>query len=222
MDHRTLTKHFTGILQTDGYSGYHSLRAKPDVISVGCWDHARRKYVEVIQAADKEKQGKAAEILLLINKLYEFERDAKDMTTEDRRQHRKEYSIPQLHHIHETIKKIQAPPKSLLGIAITYTLNQWRYLNEYINHGDVPISNIWIENQIRPFAVGRRNWLFTGTPQSANKAALLYGLIQTCHINQISPRVYLEYVLTHAHDIRRGDMEPTALLPQFIDKSLLT
>ena len=94
------------------------------------------------------------------------------------------------------------------------------YLLEYINHGEAPISNIWIENQIRPFALGRRNWLFTGTPESANKAALLYSLIQSCIMNNINARAYLEYVLNQAQAMRRGDVSPTSLLPQFIDKSI--
>lgn len=92
---------------------------------------------------------------------------------------------------------------------------------KYIDHGEVPISNCWMENQIRPFAVGRRNWLFVGTPESANKAALLYSLIQSCRINGIDPRKYLEYVLNLSGAMRRGAVSPTSLLPQFIDKSVL-
>ena len=115
---------------------------------------------------------------------------------------------------------INAPPKSLLGIAITYLTNQKPYLINYVDHGEAPISNILIENQIRPFALGRRNWLFSGTPESANKAAILYGAIQSCHLNNINARAYLEYVLYQAHAMRRGDVSPTSLLPQFIDKSI--
>ena len=79
----------------------------------------------------------------------------------------------------------------------------------------------YAENVIRPFAVGRKNWLFVGNEVSANKSALLYSLIQTCKMNKINPRDYLTYVLNQAHAMRRGDIDPTTLLPQFIDHELL-
>lgn len=213
-------KDFAGILQTDGYSGYNDLRAKSSVISVGCWDHARRKFTDVVKVADKNKNGKAAQLLVPINRLYEIEREAKEMSFAERKAYRHEKSKPVLDFIYEEVLNINAPPKSLLGVAVTYAKNQWPYLIQYINHGEVPISNCWMENQIRPFALGRRNWLFTGTPESANKAALLYCLIQTCRMNSIDPRKYLEYVLNMSNAMRRGDVSPTTLLPQFIDKSI--
>ena len=117
------------------------------------------------------------------------------MNVDECKAYRQEKAKPVLDLIQEEVSKIQAPPKSLLGIAITYTINQWPYLIAYLNYGEVPISNCWIENQVRPFAVGRRNWLFTGTPESASKAALLYSLIQSCRMNGIDPRKYLEHAL---------------------------
>jgi transposase len=210
---------FTGLLQTDGYSGFNDLRKKSSVTNFGCWDHCRRKFTDVVKVADKEKKGKAAELLLPINRLYEIEREAKEMSFAERRTYRQEKAKPILDFIWEEVSKLQAPPKSLLGVAVTYTVNQWPYLIEYINYGEVPISNCWIENQIRPFALGRRNWLFTGTPESANKAALLYSLIQSCRMNGIDPRKYLEHVLNLSNAMRRGDVSPTSLLPQFINKS---
>ena len=85
----------------------------------------------------------------------------------------------------------------------------------------MPISNILIENQIRPFALGKKNWLFVGNEQSANQSALLYSLIQSCKINHINARRYLGYVLTKTHDMRNRNIQPKSLLPQFIDKHLL-
>lgn len=212
-------KDFRGKLQTDGYNGYSDLRKR--LTGFGCWDHCRRKFTDVIKVADKERKGKAAELLVHINKLYEIEREAKDFHVHDRMLYRQEKSRPVIDIIQEQIPGVNAPPKSLPGVAMTYINNQWPYLIRYIDHGEVPISNCWIENQIRPFAVGRRNWLFTGTSESASKAALLYGLIQSCRMNDIQPRKYLEYVLNQAHAMRRGDVSPTSLLPQFIDKSKL-
>jgi len=214
--------HFRGKLQTDGYSGYNDLRTKTTVINFGCWDHCRRKFTDVIKVADKEKKGKAAELLLLINQLYEIEREAKDFDVGERKRYRQEKSKPILDSIQDQIVAVSVLPKSLFGVALTYIKNQWPYLTEYIHHGEVPISNCWIENQIRPFAVGRKNWMFTGTPESAKKAALLYSLIQSCKMNNIQPRAYLEYVLNQTHAMRRGDISSTLLLPQFIDKSIFS
>jgi len=202
-----------------GHHHFNDLRKKSSVINFGCWDHCRRKFTDVVKVADKEKCGKAAHLLQSINRLYELEREAKEMSTVSRKAYRQEKAKPVLDFIWGEISKIHAPPKSLLGVAVTYAVNQWPYLTEYINYGEVPISNCWIENQIRPFALGRRNWLFTGTPESANKAALLYSLIQSCRMNSIEPRKYLEHVLNLSNAMRRSDISPTALLPQFINKS---
>ncbi len=212
---------FSGILQTDGYSGYSHLRKRPDIIGVGCWDHCRRKFTDVVKVADKNKNGKAAQLLVLINQLYEIERQAREMSFDERKEYRQLYAKPVLNNIHEQVLNINALPKSLLGVAVFYLINQWQSLIEYINYGEVPISNCWIENQIRPFAVGRRNWLFTGTPGSANKAALIYSLIQSCNLHNINARKYLEYVLSQSHNMRRNSELATLLLPQFIDKSIL-
>ncbi len=215
-----LLKDFSGILQTDGYSGYNDLRSRSSIISVGCWDHARRKFTDVVKVADKARKGKAAQLLVPINRLYEIEREAKAMSFNERKNYRQAQAKPVLDFIYEELLKINAPPKSLLAVAVTYAKNQWSYLTEYIHHGEVPISNCWIENQIRPFAVGRRNWLFTGTAESANKAALLYSLILSCRMNDVDPRKYLEHVLNMSNAMRRGDISLTSLLPQFIDKTI--
>ena len=119
------------------------------------------------------------------------------------------------------LKKIHAPPKSLLDKAVTYALNQWPTLTIYIEHGDAEQSNCWTENLIRPFALGRRNWLFVGNEASAQKAALLHSLVQTCLLNEINPRDYFQYVLNQVHRLRKKEVDPVSLLPQFIDRELL-
>ena len=113
------------------------------------------------------------------------------------------------------------PSKSALGAALFYTIHQWSYLYEYINHGAVEIDNNWIENQIRPFALGRKNWLFLGNEDSAAISARYYSLIQSCILNNINPRRYLNYVFAQAHKMRRKEIDPKKLLPQFINKKLL-
>lgn len=214
-------KDYQGLLQSDGYSGYNGQRKKPGIIHVGCWDHARRKFAEVIKINGSNKTGKAGEMLEIINKLYEIEREVKDKSFMERKMLRQEKAKSLLELIYSKLKKINAPPQSALGKAVQYALNQWPYLSNYIDYGEAEISNCWIENQIRPFALGRKNWLFVGNELSANKSALLYSLIQTCKLNQINPRHYLMYVLNQVHRMRRKEIDPETLLPQFIDKKIL-
>ena len=126
-----------------------------------------------------------------------------------------------LEKIFSTAKTIKALPKSLLGDALTYLKNNEPNLMRYIEHGQSQISNILTENQIRPFAIGRKNWLFVGNEESANKSALLYSIIQSCKINNLDIRQYLTYVLNHAHDMRRNNIDPKSLLPQFIKPEIL-
>ena len=212
---------FSGILQTDGYSGYNGLRARDNIVNLGCWDHARRKFTDTIKANNGNKQGVAGKLLSLINKLYKIERDCKSFSIEDRYQNRQQRSKPILERIFKEAVNANPLPKSTLGVAITYLNNNKLELIEYINYGDTQISNCLTENQIRPFALGRKNWLFVGNEVSANKSALWYSLIQSCKINKIDVRRYLVAILNQAHAMRRGEIEPRSLLPQFIDKSIL-
>jgi len=214
-------KDYKGLLQTDGYSGYNEQKRKAEITHFGCWDHARRKFVDVIKINGNNKAGKAGEMLEIINQLYEVEREARDKSFIERKHIRQEKSKRLIELIYSKVTKINAPLQSALGKAVQYLLNQWPYLSNYIDYGEIEISNCWIENQIRPFALGRKNWLFVGNEESANKSALLYSLIQTCKLNQINPRSYLRYVLNQVHKMRRKEIDPETLLPQFIDKSLL-
>ncbi len=213
---------FAGKLQTDGYSGYKNLGKQADVIPLGCWDHARRKFVDSIKANNNNKTGIAGDCLKLINRLYKIERGIKNSTIEQRYEVRQEKSKPVLDKLFAIVKKINMLPKSTLATAITYLKNNEQQLREYIEHGDAHISNCLTENIIRPFAVGRRNWLFVGNEASANKSALLYSLIQSCKINKINVRKYLTYVLNQSQAMRRGDVDPISLLPQFIDPEVLS
>ena len=214
-------KDFTGLLQTDGYSGYNTQRDREDVITFGCWDHARRKYTDVIKGCGNNKSGKAGQMLKKIAELYKVEAEIKDKSFSARKTARQERSTKILKVIKSFVDKINAPPNSLLGKAVTYTKNQWTELTRYVEHGEAQISNCWVENLVRPFAVGRRNWLFMGNEQSAQKAALIYSLIQSALLNDLDPRAYLEYVLNQVHRMRRREVDPATLLPHTIDRSLL-
>ena len=214
-------ENFKGLLQTDGYSGYNTQRQREGIISLGCWDHARRKFVDVVKAAGKSKGGKADMVLAKIGKLYALERELKGQSSADRQSLRQKKARPILDGLYQFLQKIHAPPKSLLGIAVTYCVNQWSDLTRYVDYGDAELSNCWIENQVRPFAVGKRNWLFVGNEASAKKAALLYSLIQSCELNGINPGDYLMTVLNQVHAMRRKTVNPSTLLPHTIDQSSL-
>ncbi len=212
---------YEGLLQTDAYSGYHTQRKRKAIVSFGCWDHARRKFADVIKAAGNNKSGKAGKMLEKIAKLYDIEKNIKSLPADERQSIRQQESAPTLAALRSFLWKINAPPKSLLGVAVTYCKNQWDDLVRYVDYGDAQISNCWVENQVRPFAVGRRNWLFVGNENSAKKAALIYSLIQSCELNNIDPRAYLVYVLNQVHRMRRKEVNPAVLLPNTIDINLL-
>lgn len=212
---------FTGRLQTDGYSGYNSFRHSDHVKNIGCWDHARRKVTDTIKVASGDMSGVSGDLLQLINKLYKIEKNNKSSSEAERYEVRQTFAIPILDKIFNIANKSNRLPKSMLGQAITYLKNNEQYLREYANTGDAHISNILAENQIRPLALGRKNWLFVGNEESANKSALLYSLIQSAKMNHINAQKYLTAVLKAAPAMRRGEVDPRNLLPQYIDHQLL-
>ena len=214
-------KNYQGILQTDGYSGYNFIGKKDGIIKVGCFAHCRRKFAEVVKISSST--GKAHEVIKWIGKLYQIESKAREEQLDfaARKKLRQDQAVPILEKIHDLVTKSTAPPKSALGRAIFYTTNQWEELNSYVNHGEAEIDNNWVENQIRPFAIGRKNWMFLGNEKAGKTAAFFYSILQTCRMNNIDARKYLIYVLLQVGKMRRGEVEPGTLLPQFIDKSLL-
>ncbi|TAL62417.1 MAG: IS66 family transposase [Legionella sp.] len=215
-------KDYQGILQTDGYSGYNGMRAKVGVINLGCWAHCRRKFADVVKISTST--GKAHEAMKWIGKLYQIESIAREQGYDFavRKKLRQDQAPPILEKIHKLVAQSTASSKSVLGSAITYTLNQWKYLVKYVDYGEAEIDNNWVENQIRPFAIGRKNWMLIGNERAAKTAAFFYSIIQTCRLNNIDPRKYLIYVLSQVGNMRRGDINPSGLLPQFIDKTLLS
>lgn len=213
-------KDYQGILQTDGYAGYNNLRSK-GIISIGCWAHCRRHFADVIKISNKA--GKAHEVIKWINKLYQIESIAKEQNLDfaKRKELRQKEAPPILDKLKQILTNSSPASKSALGKAINYALNQWEHLIRYIDYGEAEIDNNLIENQIRPFAVGKKNWLFLGNERAAHTASFFYSLIQSCRINNIDPKKYLIYVLKQANRMRRKEVNPKELLPQFIDKNLL-
>lgn len=154
-------KGYSGYLHVDGYSGYHNINN--GTILAGCWAHARRKFVEVAKAA-KNKKGVAHHIINEIKTLYKIEKEAKteDMSFDQIKQLRNRKSKPILDKllILLTEKEKTAFPKNPIGKAIAYTKNQWHKLTQYLNDGRIEIDNNKSERAVKPFVIGRKNWMF--------------------------------------------------------------
>ena len=214
-------KTFKGLLQTDGYSGYNALRKRDGIVGFGCIFHARRKFSEVIKISN-DKHGIAAGMLSRLKPLYELEarmRDVEHIHHRTRKRLRQKQARPILQNIYKWLCSIKNKvlPKSSLGKAIAYTLKQWPYLIAYLNHGMAEIDTNYVENKIRDIALGRRNWLFMGNEESGKIHAIWYSLIISSIINEINPRVYIHYLLTKVHDLRRDKIDPVTLLPDRIN-----
>jgi transposase len=170
---------FKGVLQSDGYTGYHCVIEQEGVTSQGCFAHARRKFHDVWKVAKKE--GIASCAIDVIGKLYVIEGQIKDRPSAEKQKIREEQAKPILEAFHTWLLEVkpQVQAKGLLDKAIAYTLNQWDALTYYIKDGAVAIDNNAAERQIKPFVIGRKNWLFMGSPKGAKAAANLYSLIET-------------------------------------------
>lgn len=216
---------FKGILQTDGYTGYNALGESERITHAGCLVHVRRKFMDVLKAGSKKKKGTASAVVDLIAKLYRLEsRARKDaMSPDEILTMRTEKSSLILEKIHEIITKASGsvPPTSLLGKAISYALSQWTRITVYLENPALTPDNNIAENSIRPFAVGRKNWLFSGSPRGAKASATLYSLIETAKANKLNPADYLCKLfekLPHAQS--RTDLE--ALMPWAVSKNAET
>ncbi|NLI75629.1 MAG: IS66 family transposase, partial [Candidatus Riflebacteria bacterium] len=192
---------YRGYLQTDGYSGYEAIGDREGIIHLGCWAHARRKFVDVVKGTKGQaKAGVAQEIIDLIARLYAVESAAQhqELTPEALVAKRAVESRPVLDQIKALLdaRSRTTPPKSLLGKAITYSLNQWPRLTVYLQDGCLRPDNNLAENAVRPFAIGRKNWLFSGSPHGATCSATLYSLIETAKANNLEPYAYLRLLFT--------------------------
>ena len=197
-------KTFKGIHQCDGYSGYNGLYKKGDVLRQGCMDHARRKFMDVYKLSGK-KAGLSKDILKLIKKLYKLESTAKDdnLTLNEIKQIRQEHSKPLLNNIKDILlaNKDKIPEKSSLGKAVYYMLTQWNALTLYLEYPHIRISNADAERIIKPFVIGRKNWLFNKTTSGAKASATIYSIIETCKANNINSYKYMCYILPKLKEI---------------------
>ncbi len=222
-------KDYQGYVQTDGYLGYDFLGNQKGIRHIGCWSHARRKFVEVANAAGKDKNGKkkagSGDIALkYIAKLYAIESDCAErkLSYQEIALERQKRAGPILTEFKEWLEKRQpqVPPGSTLGKAIRYTLGQWERLIVYLEDGRLRPDNNLAENAIRPFVVGRKNWLFAATPAGAHASAALYSIIETAKANGLEPYWYLRYLFDRLPSAKSKDAY-RALLPNCVAASQL-
>ncbi|HEY8660791.1 MAG TPA: IS66 family transposase [Hanamia sp.] len=213
----TFLEGFKGYLQTDAYAGYNWTDRNDKIISVGCMAHARRPFAELAKLS--KKTGLAVEAIKYFQKLYAIEKYASEnnLMPEERFALRNEKSKIILGELKNwlEINLTKVPKKHKIGLAIQYALRHWIELTNYLQDGRIEIDNNRCENAIRPFALGRKNWIFAGNPRGAKAGAILYSLIETCKANNIEP---YKYFCTMLHQIRhcKTDDDYQKLLPQFI------
>lgn len=213
---------YRGYLQTDAWHAYDAVHGE-DIIPVACWAHSRRKFNEAEKALPKARQkrsGKIQQAIAFIQRLYAVEKRHRNSSDEERLAARQGQSVEILAQFKTWLDKQQVNPESRLGIAINYTLKYWDRLTEYCNDARIEIDNNGIENKIRPFAVGRKNWLFSSSQAGATSSANLYSLIETAKANGLNEYDYLKWVfakLPAANTVEGIE----ALLPWNIDRTEL-
>jgi len=215
---------YSGFLQTDGYDGYNAIGEKEGIVHVGCWAHARRKFIEAHKVSGGE--GSAAQAIALIAALYEIEdrlrrkhfgegaaKDIEQFIAERRAEATRAL---------ETIKgwlaakAAQIPPQTALGKAISYTVDQWPRLERYVDCPYLTPDNNEAERAIRPFTIGRKNWVTSGGPRGAFASAIIYSFVETAKASGLEPYYYLRHVLTTLPTINDADL--TGLLPWNVDR----
>lgn len=212
---REFLRNWSGYLQADAFGGYDGIYAGEvggQVTEVACWAHARRKFYEA-----RTSDGAAStQALAYIRLLYDVEDQARELSTPERQRLRQERAAARLEQFKAWLHAQQAEhggpvlPKSPMGQAITYALNQWEALCAYTTDGDLAIDNNAAENALRRVAIGRKNWLFCGSDNGGHTAAVLFSLIATCQRHRVEPFAYLRDVLT------RIAATPMSQLDQFL------
>lgn len=184
---------WSGTLLVDDFAGYKQLMGER-ITEAGCWAHARRKFFE-LHAANKSQI--AVQALDQIGQLYEIERQVQNATADERLRLRQQQSRPVIDKLHRWLQdnRGKVPEGSATAKAIDYSLRRWKTLAVYVDNAQVPIDNNWVENQIRPIALGRKNWLFAGSLRAGERAAAVMSLIQSAKLNGHDPHVYLQDVM---------------------------
>mgnify|MGYP003454747688 FL=1 len=203
---------FKGYLQSDGYDAYETFDKVEGITTLCCWAHARRKFYE----AKNYDNVNAERILMQIQQLYKIEAHCRDVsfTPEQIKNYRHEHALPVLKELEQLLKEllIKSLPSSPLGKAISYTLKRWNKLCLYIQDGELQIDNNLVENSIRPVALGRKNYLFAGSHERAQDAAMLYSLFATCRLHGVNPEKWLTHLFENINSTSKDKLH--LLLPQ--------
>jgi len=211
---------YKGYIQCDGYKSYRTLAnnvngtgtGPPDIVIACCWSHARRKYTDIIKGLAKNMsiKGTATEkAIAFIGRLFEIEREAKNMSPAERQKYRGKHAKPVVDKYFEWLKSIKGSCTGSLLAAVNYSLNQEAGLRVYLTDGRLDISTNLCENSLRPYCIGRKNWLFSDTPEGASASAVCYSIIETAKANGLDAFEYLKYIFNvfKDSDIASLDME---------------
>lgn len=213
---------FKGYLHCDGYSAYDLLSIKTGVTQVGCWYHVRRKFTDAEKISGKP--GLATQAIKKVGVLAGIESSIKEQQLDAAAayHYRNEYAAPIIDEFKAWLdeNRPKTPPKSLVGKAMTYASNQWPKLKNYLLDGRLENNNNRMERAIKPFVVGRKNWMFSNSVQGAKSGAIIYSLIETCKAHNVEPYDWFRHVLARLPECQTVT-ELEALLPFNIDKSLL-
>jgi transposase len=185
-----------GILQTDGYQAYDGIGG-PKLVHVGCWAHARRKFVDAVKV--NREDAAAIQMVMRMDALFLVDRDAreKQMTLAERLASRQQHAEVWAEEIREECSKLRSTvlPKSALGQAVSYTLNMWPKLRRCFDYAEVELSNNLAENSMRPVALGRKNWLHVGSAKAGSKVAAILSIVESCRRLRVPLKEYLLAVL---------------------------
>ena len=212
-------KGFKGYMHVDGYQGYNNL---PGITLVGCWSHARRRFDEALKALPKDKQNAdvaSRKGLDFCNRLFTLERELKKVSDEKRYRQRLKRGKPIIEEFKVWLDyhKPRVLPKSAFGEAVNYCLNQWDRLNGYLSDGRLELDNNRAERSIKPFVIGRKNWLFSNKPCGARASAMVYSIVETAKENGLNPFEYLKYLLEQLPNVDVKDQNALDLLLPWSD-----
>jgi transposase len=210
----------TQALMIDGYNGYQPACERYAIERLGCWAHARRKFIDAQKALPKGKAGKADQAIAFIQTLYRIEAKIKDEPPDKRRAIRQQEAKPIIEKIKVWLDKsvLHMLPSSRMGEALTYLQNQWSRLTAYLENGAYPIDNNPAERAIRPFTIGRKNWMFAKSQAGAKASANLYSLIETAKANNVNPYHYLKHVFSRLPNMTTKD-DMNELMPWQFENS---
>lgn len=227
-DHRypkEFLKDFKGILETDGLQQYHVLDNTMDgITNANCWVHARRDFTDAIKALAKEEKQKARntiayQALTRIAAIYKLENSLRDLSTEKRLRERQKGIAPLVDEFFTWVKQCVSNttllPRGKTAQGLKYCIDQEKYLRVFLTNGNVPIDNSASERAIRPFTIGRKNWVLIDSISGAQSSAIIYSLVETAKLNNLNVFCYLEHLLTELPKLadEKGNIDTTKLEP---------